>query len=101
MGVLRIIGIAFLAFLILIVGVPILLFIAGLTAPLWGALYQASLHAFGPGSTLTWVVYWIYQFTQACNQYVVHYLVGNGPGSAGPGSNTSSGSSSRSGGGCQ
>ncbi len=95
MGVLRAIGIAFLAFLILIVGIPILLFIAGLTAPLWGALYQASLHSFGPGSTLTWVVYWIYEFTQACNQYVVHYLVSNGPGGSGGGS-----SNGGSGGGC-
>jgi hypothetical protein len=92
MGVLRIIGIAFLAFLILIVGVPVLLFIAGLTAPLWGALYQASLHAFGSDSTLTWVVYWIYQFTQACNQYVVHYLMGNGPGGAGASASNNSGS---------
>jgi len=98
MGVLRAIGIAFLAFLILIVGVPILLFIAGLTAPLWGALYQASLHAFGPNSTLTWLVYWIYQFTQACNQYIVHYLVGNGPGGA---SASASSNSSGANGGCK
>jgi len=93
MGVLRAIGIAFLAFLIIIVGIPILLFIAGLTAPLWGALYQASLHAFGPNSTLTWVVYWIYQFTAMSNKYVVHYVISSG-GSGG------SGSSSGSGGGC-
>ena len=75
MGVLKAIGIAFLAFLIIIVGVPLLLFIAGLTAPLWGALYQASLHALGPNNTLTWITYEIYQFTQACNQYVVHYVI--------------------------
>ncbi len=92
MGVLRAIGIAFLAFLILIVGIPILLFIAGLTAPLWGALYQASLHSFGPNSTLTWVVYWIYQFTLMSNKYVVHYVIS---GSSGGGS-----SSGGSGGGC-
>jgi len=75
MGVLRAIGIVFLAFLIIIVGIPLLLFISGLTAPLWGALYQASLHSFGPNSTLTWIVYEIYQFTEACNQYVVHYVI--------------------------
>jgi len=75
MGVLKTIGIVFLAFLIIIVGIPLLLFIAGLTAPLWGALYQASLHALGPNNTLTWIVYEIYQFTQACNQYVVHYVI--------------------------
>jgi uncharacterized membrane protein YgcG len=80
MGVLRAIGIAFLAFLVIIVGIPILLFIAGLTAPLWGALYQASLHAFGPNSTLTWVVYWIYQFTSMSNKYVVHYVISGGSG---------------------
>jgi len=80
MGVLRAIGIAFLAFLILIVGVPILLFIAGLTAPLWGALYQASLHAFGPNSSLTWIVYEIYQFTLMSNKYVVHYVISGGSG---------------------
>jgi uncharacterized membrane protein YgcG len=80
MGVLRAIGMAFLAFLILIVGVPILLFIAGLTAPLWGALYQASLHAFGPGSTLTWITYEIYQFTLMSNKYVVHYVISGGSG---------------------
>ncbi len=75
MGVLRAIGIAFLAFLIIIVGIPILLFIAGLTAPLWGALYQASLHTLGPNNTLTWIVYWIYQFTSISNKYVVHYVI--------------------------
>jgi len=80
MGVLRAIGIAFLAFLMIIAGIPILLFIAGLTAPLWGALYQASLHAFGPNSTLTWVVYWIYQFTSMSNKYVVHYVISGGSG---------------------
>ena len=96
MGVLRAIGIAFLVFLILIVGIPILLFIAGLTAPLWGALYQASLHSFGPDSTLTWITYEIYQFTLMSNKYVVHYVI------SGNGSGTSSGGSSRggSGGGC-
>ncbi len=96
MGVLRAIGIAFLAFLIIIVGIPILLFIAGLTAPLWGALYQASLHAFGPNSTLTWIVYWIYQFTAMSNKYVVHYVISSGGSGGGP----SSGGSSSSGGGC-
>jgi len=88
MGVLRIIGIAFLAFLILIVGVPLLLFISGLMAPLWGALYQASLHALGPNNSLTWVVYEIYQFTQACNKYVVHYVIS--PKTSGGTSGTSS-----------
>ena len=92
MGVLRAIGIAFLAFLIIIVGIPILLFVAGLTAPLWGALYQASLHAFGPNNALTWVVYWIYQFTSMSNKYVVHYVI-----SSGSGGGSSSGCS---GGGC-
>jgi len=96
MGVLRAIGIAFLAFLIIIVGIPILLFIAGLMAPLWGALYQASLHSFGPNSTLTWVVYWIYQFTSMSNKYVVHYVISSG-GSGGSGGGSSSGGS---GGGC-
>ena len=95
MGVLRAIGIAFLAFLIIIVGIPILLFIAGLMAPLWGALYQASLHAFGPSSTLTWITYEIYQFTLMSNKYVVHYVISGG------GSSTSSGGSSSGGsGGC-
>jgi hypothetical protein len=88
MGVLRAIGIAFLAFLIIIVGIPLLLFIAGLTAPLWSALYQASLNAFGPSSTLTWITYEIYQFTLMSNKYVVHYVIygggsGDGPSSAG------------------
>jgi hypothetical protein len=80
MGVLRAIGIAFLAFLIIIVGIPILLFIAGLMAPLWGALYQASLHAFGKDSTLTWITYEIYQFTLLSNKYVVHYVISGGSG---------------------
>ena len=93
MGVLRIIGIAFLAFLIIIVGIPLLLFISGLTAPLWGALYQASLHALGPNNTLTWIVYEIYQFTQACNQYVVHYVIS-------PKTSSGSSSSSSTSGGC-
>jgi hypothetical protein len=93
MGVLRAIGIAFLAFLIIIVGIPLLLFIAGLTAPLWGALYQASLHAFGPSSTLTWITYEIYQFTLMSNKYVVHYVISGG----GSGDGTSNGDSS---GGC-
>jgi hypothetical protein len=89
MGVLRAIGIAFLAFLLIIVGIPLLLFIAGLTAPLWSALYQASLHAFGPGSTLTWITYEIYQFTLMSNKYVVHYVIsggGSGDGSSSVGS---------------
>ena len=89
MGVLRAIGIAILAFLIIIVGIPLLLFIAGLTAPLWGALYQASLHAFGPNSTLTWITYEIYQFTLMNNKYVVHYVIfggGSGGGSSNGGS---------------
>ena len=89
MGVLRAIGIAFLAFLIIIVGIPLLLFIAGLTAPLWSALYQASLHAFGPNSTLTWITYEIYQFTLMSNKYVVHYVIfggGSGNGSSSVGS---------------
>jgi len=90
MGVLRAIGIAFLAFLIIIVGIPILLFIAGLMAPLWGALYQASLHAFGPDSTLTWITYEIYQFTLMNNKYVVHYVI-SGSGSSGGPSNGGSG----------
>ncbi len=96
MGVLRAIGIAFLAFLIIIVGIPLLLFIAGLMSPLWGALYQASLHAFGKDSTLTWITYEIYQFTLMSNKYVVHYVISGG------GSSTSSGGSSSggSGGGC-
>jgi len=96
MGVLRAIGIAFLIFLILIVGIPILLFISGLTAPLWNALYQASLHAFGKDSTLTWIVYEIYQFTQACNKYVVHYVISGS--SSGGTSRTSSPSGGGSGG---
>jgi len=94
MGVLRAIGIAFLAFLIIIVGIPLLLFIAGLTAPLWGALYQASLHSFGKDSTLTWITYEIYQFTLMSNKYVVHYVISGG------GSGTSSSSSSGGSGGC-
>jgi len=97
MGVLRAIGIAFLAFLIIIVGIPILLFIAGLMAPLWGALYQASLHSFGTGSTLTWITYEIYQFTLMSNKYVVHYVISSG---SGVGSGTSSGGSSGGSGGC-
>ena len=83
MGVLRAIGIAFLVFLIIVIGVPILLFIAGLMAPLWGALYQASLHAFGPNSALTWIVYEIYQFTSMSNKYVVHYVISSGGSSSG------------------
>jgi len=78
MSVLRAIGIAFLTFLILIVGIPILLFISGLMAPLWNALYQASLHAFGKDSTLTWIVYEIYQFTVYCNKYVTSYIIHGG-----------------------
>jgi len=93
MGVLKAIGIAFLAFLIIIVGIPLLLFISGLTAPLWSALYQASLHALGPNNTLTWIVHGIYQFTQACNQYVVHYVIF-------PKTSGGTGGTSSSGGGC-
>jgi uncharacterized membrane protein YgcG len=93
MGVLRVIGIAFLAFLIIIVGIPLLLFIAGLTAPLWGALYQASLHAFGKDSTLTWITYEIYQFTLMSNKYVVHYVISGGSGGGSSNSGSSGGCS--------
>ena len=80
MGVLRVIGIVFLIIIIIIVGIPLLLFIAGLTAPLWGALYQAALHAFGKDNALTWITYEIYQFTLMSNKYVVHYVISSGPG---------------------
>jgi len=72
MGILRTIGIAFLAFLILIVGVPVLLFIMGLTAPLWEGIYNMALNTLGPNNPLTWIVYGIYQVAQLSNQYLVH-----------------------------
>ena len=82
MGVLgtigRIIGGIILFFLLIIVVLPILLFIAGLTTPLWSAIYNASLHAFGPNSSLTWIVYEIYQFTVYCNKYITSYIIHGG-----------------------
>ena len=80
MGVLgtigRIIGGIILFFLSIIVVLPILLFLAGLTTPLWSAIYNASLHALGPNSSLTWIAYEIYQFTVYCNKYITSYIIG-------------------------